>query len=276
MSSSPAPERRPPRWLILALLAGSGAARGEAPAEEASREAATAPAVEAESVEADDPDATITVWGEAEIARRRAALERDLLQNGYEPGRRKGDRTVYRARQAWKPSVVVYDDGFVVLRRGPVRFGVPEGVNPWWNLLCPLALPMCVRVGGQIVSKRKLDPVKGKVLAETRPELQAWQDAIVARAMQERLDEEVPSMLDAVWHEGRSPEDGRFLPTPAERRKAILDFWAGRACNPEGQAVRDVVELYLSEEVQGSEAPLRPDEIAAAEAANPCGDRLDL
>ena len=67
----------------------------------------------------------IVVFGELEVARRRALVARDLRGLGYRAGRREQDRTVYRPAEPWRPTVVVHDEGFVVVKRSPVRF------EPW-------------------------------------------------------------------------------------------------------------------------------------------------
>ena len=80
-------------------------------------------AAPAEDVERFDEEMTIDaneeiiVFGELEVARQRAALEADLRDLGYSEAKTKDGRTVFRPEVAWHPTVVVYDEGFVVLKR---------------------------------------------------------------------------------------------------------------------------------------------------------------
>ncbi|MDP6934865.1 MAG: hypothetical protein QGG40_18230, partial [Myxococcota bacterium] len=110
-----------------------------------------------------EPDEGMVVFGDG-VDQARGTLDRTIRAQGYYRGERRGDRTVYLAKQAWKPKVVVHDEGFMVLRRGPVRLGMPREAPPWTNLLCPLALPACVRIGGQIISPRKLEHQRSRVI----------------------------------------------------------------------------------------------------------------
>jgi hypothetical protein len=256
--------------LLLALFVGS-AARAD---EEA------APAAAKEKIEEDDDvDATIIAIDDMEVAKKRGALDRRLRDMGYKRGKRKGDQTIYRPEVLWKPSVVVHDSGFVTTRRSPARFEPPRGgkskLRYLWCL--PPLTPMCVRLGGWFVSPRRFHGVESDVAMALHPQALAWQDAISDRAMGDRISEEVPDELDAIWKEGR-PLDPRSPPlsTPEARRVALLDYWADRACNAEGAAVRLVIATYIEAEVMGSPTPATAAELAAANAKNPCGDRLEL
>lgn len=228
-------------------------------------------------VEEGRPAEQITVYGEREVQRRRNELARELKRLGYHEGRHHDGRTVYRPETPWFPEVVVFDDGFVVMRRSPPTFGMPPGVSKWWDLACPLVPHMCIHLGGQLVSPRKLSQVKGKVLAGMRPALHAWQEAIVAHAIDERVNGELPGLLDAVWHSGVPIEpDDPPLTTPAARRAAILDYWVTRTCTPAGAKVRSAVAEYLENEVQSSQFPVTAAELAQVNARDPCGDPLRL
>jgi len=261
---------------LLLLLALSGASRAQEPA--------AGEADETEESEVERPEATerpvaseeIVVHDDLEIARRRAALERGIRNLEYQPGKRKGDTVVYRPYSPWKPSVVVHDDGFMIIKRSPVRFAPPtkqrRAVDYLW-CIPPFGL-MCIRPGGQVVSPAKLNHQKARVAYTVDPELRDWREAIVSKAWSARVGEEIPTLLDAAWQDGVPIKGEAQLETPAQRRAAILDFWAGRACNAEGQEVRDLVTLFLEYEVQSSDHPLTASEIATASEANRCGDPL--
>lgn len=270
-SSSPGPECR---WvwaravvLFVSLLGGRGWAQ-PAPA---------SPAVSEQAADVGPPAEEIVVFGELEVARERQQVINDLRALGYKPGKRKDGYTVFRPESPWKPSVRVYDDGFVVLRRTPPRWQAPGDPNkPLNNLWClPPFTPMCIRIGGVVVSQRKLQHQKHRVVSSLESDMRDWRTALSGLAMSERLGTELPDQLDALWHDGLSPA-GLPVAEPAERRAAILGLWASRTCTPEGAAVRHAVRVYLEHEVQPSAHPVTPDEEAAAEQASACGDVLDL
>lgn len=270
-SSSPVGDRVRAWALAAALVAGRAAAADD----DAPPPASPPPVAEVAA-----PTDEIIVFGDLEIARARRQLDADLRAAGYREGRRRDGVTVYRPNVAWKPSVFVYDDGFAVVRRSPVRFEPPGGIrgnklNYLWCL--PPFTPMCLRIGGWVVSNAKLNPQKQAVAEAMDPALDRWNSALAAKAMGVRTGQEVPALLDGVWLDGAPIEPGGSpLDTPAARRAEILSFWAGRACSPEGDAVRAVVVLYLEQEVMPSAHPITADEIRAAEAANPCGGPLGI
>lgn len=226
-------------------------------------------------------DGELVVFGDLQVAARRNELDIGLRQQGYRMGVRKDGHTVYRPEDPWKPTVIVYDDGFVRLKRSPVRFEPPgqrSDSNKLRYLWClPPFTPMCLRVGGQLVSKAKLDPQKARVLAATHPQVTAWREALVGRAMEAKVGRELPDRLDQLWATGRPLEgEGPALATPEARRAAMLDHWSSRTCTPEGAAVAEVVALFLEYEVQASATPMTAAEQSRANAAQRCGRRLDL
>ena len=224
-------------------------------------------------------DEEIIVFGELEIVRQRAALEADLRDLGYREAKTKDGRTVFRPEVAWHPTVVVHDEGFVVLKRSPVR------VEPWvegrtklvWLSCLPPFTPMCVRIGGQIVSARKLHPKKGYVAEAIDPRVRQWRSAVVSNAMSTRLGEEIPDMIESIWTLGVMPGQEDAAPMSiAERRATLLAFWSGRACTPEGAAARELVEDFLNYVVQDSTHPATIEEQAIASAESYCGLTLTL
>ena len=193
---------------------------------------------------------------------------------------KKDDRTIYRPEVAWKPTVVVHDEGFVIMRRSRVRFepwvkGRSKAV--WLSCIPPLGL-MCIKLGGRMVSPARLHAQKGRTLDVMDAPLDSWQDAIVANATEDRLHRQIPDELDALWTSGvlLGMARGEPLQTPEERRQAILAFWAGRSCTPEGAEARLVAALFLEYEVQSSPFPATPAEVARAQDAQRCDDRIIL
>jgi hypothetical protein len=223
-------------------------------------------------------DEEMIVFGDLEEQRRRQDLTATLLDLGYRPGRdRNSGRTVYRPEVAWHPSVIIDDDGYAIIRRSPVRFEpwVEGRSNLKWISCIPPFTVMCVRIGGRVVSERKLRHKKQFVAEGIDPALDVWREVLVANAMGRRLGEDIPDMLEAVWQHGEVPL-GDPLEAYSDRRAAILTFWASRACTPEGAAARELAADFVRYEIQASAHPVPADEQAAAESASLCGDRLGL
>jgi hypothetical protein len=175
--------------------------------------------------------------------------------------------------------VVVYEDGFVVMKRSRVRFepwmkGRTKAV--WLSCIPPLTL-MCIRLSGRLVSPARLSAQKGRTMDAMDAPLDAWQEAIASNATRERLDRQIPDELEALWTAG-VPMGGVGNPVegPDARRSAILAFWSGRACTREGAAARDVAALFLEYEVQASPFPLTKEEVAQANRVQRCEDRLEV
>src|SRR4029078_2256910 len=102
-------------------------------------------------------------------------------------------------------TIVVDEDGFVLLRRSPVKFGAGPndsgGQRVLARLFCPLTPSMCVHLGGQIVSKAKLDAKKGAANDSTNEQRIAWNEALHDRGQARRIVE-VTEALDQLWSEG--------------------------------------------------------------------------
>lgn len=234
--------------------------------------------VESEDGPADsETDEDLLILEDIDVERARAQLDRRIRDLGYKEGDIKDDRVIYRPESAWKPSIVIHDEAFVVIRRTPPRFEPWIGPGaPIRYLSCiPPFTPMCLKLSGVLVSKRRLQHQKTKVTEGIEPMVYEWREAIVDRAMQFRVNEELPRILDDVWLRG-IPLDPS-LPTlnePAKRRSEMLDLWASRTCTPEGEAVRSVVQNYLYWEVQNSEHPLTAEEVAQANERCRCDVRL--
>jgi hypothetical protein len=207
----------------------------------------------------------------------RAQLNKRMRDLGYKEGQIKEDRVVYRPQSAWKPSVVIHDEAFVIIRRTPPRFEPWIGAGaPVRYLSCiPPFTPMCLKLSGILVSKRRLQHQKTHVTESIEPMVHTWREAVVDRAMKTRVEEELPGILDGIWHEGL-PLDSRdpLLADAEGRRDEILSLWSSRTCTPEGEEVRAVIEDYLVWEIQPSDRPTSQAEVEAANAACACSARL--
>jgi hypothetical protein len=229
----------------------------------------------------------ITVIGELEIKRRRAEVIVELRELGYGKGERKEGKTVFHHPVAYHPSIVLHDDGIVSIKRGPVRFQPflggwsPESTQPrnkLWYLTClpPLTLN-CFRMGGQVISPRKLSPMKHQVATHIDPDVDHWRDALVQNATAHRLGVELPGQLEAIWLHGQ-PIDPHapLLPAPGARQAAILDLWSNRACSVEGEAARQVIGDFIRHEIQHSAHPISAHELSKANESQRCPDATIL
>ncbi|MEL6349027.1 MAG: hypothetical protein AAFV53_38340 [Myxococcota bacterium] len=234
---------------------------------------------EDEPVEVRVEDDSMIIYGELEERRRRQALEQDLLDLGYTRKKSRDGKTIYRPEIAWHPTVIVDDDGYVILKRSPVRFEpwVNGRTNLRWISCIPPFTIMCIKLSGQLVSPAKLNPKKQLVAETIDPELDAWRAVVVANAMNRRIGEEIPDMLEKIWLEGQPMNPSApALTSYHARRAAILEFWSSRACTPEGEEVRELTADFVRYVIQLSDEPVTEAELAEANARNLCGASLVL
>lgn len=215
----------------------------------------------------------IIVYGQKEVDRRRKALESNLKNNGYRDGKRRGDKVVFQPETVWKPSLVVYDSGWVDLKKTPPRFepwirGRKD--NKWRYLSCiPPFTPMCIRAGGWMISKRRAQHSKTDIVEQHLYDIQFWQEAVISVGVQERLEVDLPDQLDEIWSD---PSSRPYT----ERRKEILELWSTRTCTPEGNQASKVIALFLEFEVQTSKHPLSLEELAEIQKFDRCERRLNI
>mgnify|MGYP006096382555 CR=1 FL=1 len=215
----------------------------------------------------------IVVYGQKEVDRRRKVLESNLKNNGYRDGKRRGEKVVFQPETVWKPSLVVYDSGWVDLKKTPPRFepwirGRKD--NKWRYLSCiPPFTPMCIRAGGWMISKRRAQHSKTDIVEQHLYDIQFWQEAVISVGVQERLEVDLPDQLDEIWSD---PSSRPYT----ERRKEILDLWSTRTCTPEGNQASKVIALFLEFEVQTSEHPLSLEDLAEIQKIDRCERRLNI
>jgi len=220
------------------------------------------------------PGETIIVE-DTRVALMREELEKAILDMGYHIKHQEDGRTVYRPDVAWHPTIVVDEDGFVLLRRSPAKFGTDPRLSAGDRVLawvfCPLNPSMCVHLGGQVVSKAKLDAKKGAANDATNEQRIAWDEALHDRGQARRVVE-VTDALDHLWDEG-VPIDAPGAPrlaTPPERKTALVEFWATRTDTPEGAEVQALVRDFLLYEVSESPWPVTEADRALARKACHC------
>ena len=213
----------------------------------------------------------IIVYGQREVDRRRKILDQNLQNNGYRDGKRRGDKVIYRPETVWKPSVHVYDSGWVDLKKTPPRFEPwikGHADNKWRYLSCiPPFTPMCIRASGWLISKRRAQHSKTEVIDQHVGDIQFWQEAVVGAGTRQRLEVNLPDQLDMIWASDRSY---------TEKRQEIISLWATRTCTQEGDAAAEVIGAFIEYEIQESQHPLTPEEIKSAKEQASCEREFPL
>ena len=197
----------------------------------------------------------------------RASLKRirnHMASLGYAaPVRKSNGDIVFTGRGVQRPQLTLHADGQFSLQKSgmvqvPARPGDPRSGWVW-----------------RVVSARKMKAARAEVLNSVTKDLRTWREAVSAEEFTKRLQVELPARLDRVWFDGVA-FDGGALPTLAERRAALLTFWATRTCGTEGYEVRLLVQRFLTEVVQTSPAPITPADLAQANEQDLCEEPLTM
>lgn len=208
----------------------------------------------------------IIVWGELAVERARQELIEDFGDAGYTERIERDGYVLLRSESAWKGEVRVYDDGWVDMKRQPVRLEAPD--TPWAQKNSALAWASCVvypfaclKTNGQLVSKRKLQAQKGRAFAETEPTIRGYGDRVADRET-DRTINDLPDHLIALWEEGTPLAGTAPLDSYEQRREALLAFWDSRTDTIWGDTVREAVEAFILAEVQTSLHPYTQAEVS--------------
>ncbi|MBX2797843.1 MAG: hypothetical protein KTR31_09250 [Myxococcales bacterium] len=237
----------------------------------ASLAASQTPEEPAEGQPAEEPDAEqtleVTVYGEMLVEQARQAVVEELEELGFDHDViEMADRVVYRHVEPWRGEVVLFDDGWMQVKRQPLQV---EGREvPWAKRNTPLAWAgcliypwACLRVNGVMVGQRKWRARETLTVTAVQPKVEVWSDRVADLAVGRKV-EALPQLLEALWLEGR-PIDGTLqrLLTYRDRRAALLDFWSTRTETAWGHEVRRAVEGFCRAVVQSSDHPFLPREL---------------
>lgn len=244
-------------------------------APETPTETPEAPVVAPPESETSQGEEEIEIWAVPEVARARDALVQRLRSEGYTRSERKDGYTVYHNDIPYHPRVILHDDGWVELKREKVRIHAPghrfasEGskLEYLWCVI-PVAWPACISPGGQIISKRKLDPLKADVYDNTHEEVRALNDAVAATALYERISKEIPLILQSTW-------ESQEL-SASEKKERILALWDSRTDTPEGEEVRRSIEAFMIAVIQSSSTPYTSKEVEEFNARRQAPRPLEL
>jgi hypothetical protein len=251
-----------------------------APSDETVSEAPSA------SSETDDDSLEVVVYGEHLVNQARAKLAKDLRQQGFDQVIRRDGATTYRHSALWKGEIAVYDDGWIRMKRQPVQFKPPAGLPliPSGSKLAWVScviVPLCVRAGGQTVSRTKMLSQRRRTLRNIEPRARVYGDRVADLHVDQTLAT-LPDRLMALWEDGAPftpPVEGTLSPdlrTPDARRRVILDYWESRTDTRWGSRVRAAIEAFIREEIQYSPFPYTDVEVAAFNKRRTCEPELDL
>jgi len=209
----------------------------------------------------------IVIYGEHLVEQARKELIGALQAEGYDQVIDKGKYILVRSDAAYKGEIRIYDDGWVKMKRQPIRIASRD--LPWakqgsalsWAS-CVIMIPACIRTGGQFVGRRKWLGVQERTMGAIEDEVQNLADRVADVNTQVTVNE-LPAKLMALWTEGTplEPTDRRATDRQ-DRKEAILDYWDSRTDTVWGDRVREGVESFIRSEVQNSDTPFTPEEIA--------------
>lgn len=206
------------------------------------------------------PPEEVVIYGEVRVQEARERVERLLEDMGYgDEVVDEGDHVVFRHVEAWKGEVVLWDDGWMEVRRQPVRV---EGHRmPWAETDSALAWAgcvvwpwLCVHVGGGTVGHRKWLGVETRAVQVVHGPVEEWGDRIADLATNRTVDS-LPPRLEALWERGEPLAGTELLPTPAARREAIRAYYVSRTDTVWGAVVRDAIRSFVYGVIQGSPDP---------------------
>jgi len=223
-----------------------------------------APAAEPEPESGEE----IIVYGELRVEEARAKVVADLEALGFTRVKEKDGRLVLRHAQNWKGKVIFHDDGRLQFRRQAPEPTMPDTffkrASPLVGWVpCVVVPTACVKVGGWVVSERKLGAIHRDARAAVDPSLEELSERQADLAIDRKLDD-LDGRLTACWEDG-VPLEGdptQLLSTPEERRAHLLDYWRTRTDTVWGDRVRAPVEGFLRNVVQDSDHPVTADELA--------------
>jgi hypothetical protein len=148
---------------------------------------------------------------------------------------------------------------------------------PWADRNTPLAWAgchlwpwLCLRTGGGTYSHRKWMAVETATVQALHEPVRTWGDRVADLHTTQTVDA-LPQRLQALWDHGTplSGDPDAFVATFAERRAALLEYYASRTDTVWGEAVRDGVAAFLRAVVQRGDQPLTAEEIERYAARHP-------
>lgn len=233
----------------------------------------------ADDTGADEVDDEVWVVAERRLAVARDGIHRTLKERGHVRIWRLGQRSWYLNSKLWKPGVVVHDQGFVRMRGRPaLPLFVPASPTPGdtvTQIYDPYGSRELIDEGMHtpppqtflLQHRSRIRNQKARLAADLEPWLAQLRDAHwgMARAQRQLA---LRDALSRAWFDGLD-EVGQPLDSYRSRRAALAARWLDTADGTEGDWARSQIEAFIDEEVQGSDHPFRPDEIAQIQRDSP-------
>ena len=208
-------------------------------------------------------------------AKAQAALENRLEDLGWTRRKKIPGGTRFRSNGRVQPYVDIMDNGEVVVQKsGMVKTTMLRKSNQTQgNGQSGMANQ---GITAPFISARKLRARRTAVMEQIWYEVTEWKHALIREQFQTELDASLPDRMTALWETGLPMYGKGHLDTQKERRDALVMYWQTRACSPEGDAARAVVERFLQNIIQDSPVAMSPEEQKAASAGCSCGVVLEL
>jgi hypothetical protein len=226
----------------------------------------------------------VVVWGEHHVRQARSTIVRAMEDRGWRAlEKRRGDRVVFRPPEPWMGKAFLSVDGRLDFGR-PVFAAEPTLVAGAYGDYNPDEVMdrrdgNGIAAGPSIVllpSELKLKTLHERVRNSLKVELGAYR-SVFEETQYQTLLAEIPQRLDALWDTGAALDGGeQGVQSEADRRIAVLAYWADQAESSGGDVVSEVIEAWIRQTIQMSDRPLTVVEIEAAQAARYDGRLLNL
>jgi len=220
-------------------------------------------------------DGEVTVYGSRALREARQRVLDNMAAIGWEVKGRKADGTlVFGGPESWMGAALLSPDGMLSFRRRVVSFtpqvpveGPPDSRVSHADRIVRTGEPSVGMEGGirGPAAKRKLAGVQATVHEAVDEDIRFLRLVLAETALREVLAA-LPTRLLRLWNDGIPLVDGPLISTPAERRAAIVDYWASRPDTRDGRMAQEVVADFVAGMVQRSDHPFTNAEIAAARA----------
>lgn len=246
-------------WAVVLLLCLGAASGEEVPVEEIE---------------------TIIVYGDLEVETARIELINKLRDNGFTIERRRDNYLLLRHQVPWKGQVKVYDDGWVMVGRQPVRVEAPqtrfaERNSPLAWAGCLLYPHRCISLNGILISEAKFEPIESRAVAMIKPEVDRLSGAISAVATNKKRNE-LAGQLQSLWELGEPLSGEEIIDSYLERKIALLRYWDSRTETEWGDDMRAGVEAFIRAVVQHSDHPITQKELEQFAVLKRCNRGIDL
>lgn len=217
----------------------------------------------------------VIVYGELLVEQARQKVVERIEELGYDAQViDRGDHVVYRHEAPWKGEVLLYDDGWMQVKRQPLH--VEGRAMPWAKRNSPVAWAgcliypwLCLKTSGATFSRRKWMGVETRTVDELAPDVQVLGDRVADLATSRTVND-LPDRLTALWERGVPLRQGDpVLASPEERRAALYAYWASRTDTVWGAEVQRAVEAFCRAVVQTSDTPFTEAELERYRAERP-------